>query len=345
MQLSQIARYRDAAFQLPDVPSWLPPERHHDAAAIERHCNDLARAGLVGHFGNEDAAERFLARRLPLRAALCYPRTLDDRAAGLASLAVPTALADEAFRAPGVRDDPERAAVLRDRLLSVLDDVAPPAGFALGRLLYTALSRTTPRMPPAVARRYRQAHRETVECSLHEAAEGHDDTVLDFATYLGVRRTHHAAHRAAVLTEYAIGVDLTRELSESPALAAARDLAVDHLTLVDELFSFPEECRAPRSVSAVWVFVAHEGRTVQGAVDKLAGLVAAAEEDFAETCARVLHGPLGERGDVLLYLRELGHLMSGNLHHHRFVRGGEAACVPSPGPGTAPGVPRPASPA
>ncbi|MGP3981213.1 hypothetical protein [Streptomyces sp. KR80] len=268
----------DEPFRPPDVPSRLPVVRRPDSVRIERDCNRWARPYLVDHFGGpraERAAGRYLRRRRPLWACLCYPHMLADRSFALSNLVIPSGLVSEVLSGhetgTGLRQSFAAAlgAPLGAPPRRSLGEVAggglqPPPGFAAGRMLHRALELALPLMAPGVADRCLGAYRALLA----------DDAGRAFAVW------------GTVMTEYALGIDLTEELAAEPALAHVRDLAVEHLVLVGS------------------------GTTVP----KCVGALQDVEDRFTETCGEVLGGPLGAHPGIRRYAPELGHLISGNLH-------------------------------
>ncbi|MER7395335.1 terpene synthase family protein [Streptomyces sp. NPDC000151] len=230
---------------------------------------------------------------------------------------IPSGIVDDAFSRPGVQESVRAAARLRDRYLRVVDGEQAGDDFPAGRMLGDAMALAIPQMTPAVARRYRDAYRDILHSAVQEAEERKDGSLPDFATYMQGRRTNLFGYWATIQTEFALGLDLGRKLDESEDLALVRDLTIDHMVLVNDLYSFPKEYDAREVMNAVWIFVVREGRALQQAIDRLAELIGEVEDAFVAARRRIAEGPLAGRADISRYVTELGHLISGNVYYHQ----------------------------
>ncbi|MFJ4618907.1 terpene synthase family protein [Streptomyces sp. NPDC088812] len=315
-------------FEFPRIQKRLPLRAHPKHAQIEEECHRWARPHLVDHFGDEQLAERHVAQRMAYWACVCYPHMLDDRCFILPNIVIPAGICDDSFSGPGAHRDPERTEDLRRRWLGVLDDEPVAPDFPAGRMLYDALAPAWPQMPQTLADRYRAAFRDVVASSVVEADDRVHDGILPFDAYLELRLTDLFGRWATCQTEYALGCDLTAELATDATLAKARDLAVNHLTLVNDLFSVPagsrlpsspEECEAGEAMNSLGLLMRTESLTLQQAADRLAELIAWTEDAFCRACADIVHRDGPVHPDVPRYLNELGHLISGNRHYRTLV--------------------------
>jgi 1-deoxy-D-xylulose-5-phosphate synthase len=298
-----------------DVESSLPLALHPLSEEIERRCYDRARPLLIDHFGSEALAERYIGQRMPLWACACYPHMAADRCHVLPTMMIPGSIIDDSFSRPEVMRSVDHAARLRDRFCDVLDAMGEP-GFPAGRMLYDALALVTAQMSASQAGRYVASLRQVVESRVLEAAARATGTVLDFESYMALRRTDLFGYWATIQAEYAIDVDMATLLSADPRLAEARDLAIEHMVFVNDLFSFPKEYDADEVMNSIWVFLRRGGLELGEAVEKLRELIVETEESFLAVRDEILGGT-GPDSDVARYLLELGHLISGNLHYHR----------------------------
>ncbi|WP_275106950.1 terpene synthase family protein [Nocardia terpenica] len=112
--------------------------------------------------------------------------------------------------------------------------------------------------------------------------------------------------------EYALGIDLG-ELSTAPQIITARTQAIEHIALVNDLYSFAKELDHNEAMNLILVFLRRDHLTLQDAVDKLVHLTHEAETSFAQARDAILDGPLGTRADVRAYLYGAAHTMTGNL--------------------------------
>lgn len=305
-----------AHFLLPGVSTRLPLAVYPDSAAIERECGAWARPYLVDYFGGERLADRYIRQRMPYWACVCYPHMKADRAFILPNIMIPAGIGDDSFSKPGIQEDITAVTALRDRWNAVLDDVRPGPEFPAGRMLYDALEQAWPQMPRPLADRYRQCYREIFDSARDEARARHSAGVPDHVTYMRQRLINLFGYWATIQTEYAIGVDMTGPLTEDHHLARARDLVIEHMILVNDLYSFPKEMDAGEAMNSIRVFMDRQGLSLQEAVDRLGHLITATEDQFI--CVR---DGIASRatGDVRSYVAELGHLISGNLHYHRLT--------------------------
>ncbi|MFD7136225.1 terpene synthase family protein [Streptomyces sp. NPDC059894] len=301
---------------------------HPKHAQIEEECHRWARPHLVDHFGDEHLADRHVGQRMAYWACLCYPHMLDDRCFVLPNIMIAAGICDDSFSGPAFQKDLERTEDLRRRWLGVLDDEPVAPDFPAGRMLYDALAPAWPQMPRALAARYRDAFRDVVASSVVEADDRVHDGILPFDAYLELRLTDLFGHWATCQTEYALGCDLTAELATDATLAKARDLAINHMTLVNDLFSSPEEnhlfpsadeCEAGEAMNSLGLLMRTESLTLQQAADRLAELIAWTEDAFCRACADIVHRDGPVHPDVPRYLNELGHLISGNRHYRTLV--------------------------
>ncbi len=297
-----------------DVGTTLPLAVHPRREEIERRCYEKVRPLLNEHFGNESLADRFLGQRMALWACVCYPHMADDRCLNLPAMMIPGGILDDSFSRPEVMQDAEHAARLRFRFFSVLDGTASP-DFPAGRMLHEALALVTPQMSSLLKERYVDSFRQVIDSRVREAAVRGAGAVLDFEAYMGLRRTDLFGYWSTIQTEYALGVDMAGELAADPRLAHARDLVIDHMVFVNDLFSFPKEYDADETMNSIWVFLRRGGLELGEAVEKLRDLIAETEGSFVALRDEIL--PSVADGPVAGYLVELGHLVSGNLHYHR----------------------------
>jgi hypothetical protein len=303
-------------FEMPPVPMRLPLLAHPEHERIEEECARWARPYLVDYFGSEDLADRYVRQRMPYWACVCYPHMLDDRCVALPNIMIPAGICDDSFSRPGIQKDMTRSGELRRRWLAMLDGEPVDPEFHAGRFLRDALAPAWPQMSPRLAARYRNTYRDVLASTVAETdAQGLDENP-PFDAYMKLRLTNLFGYWATCQTEYGLGCDLSAELETDSRLAAARDLSINHMTLVNDLYSFPKEYEAGESLNAMWILMRDEDLTLQQAVYRLVELIERTEETFSRTCAQVLDGPLAEHSAVPGYLRELGHLISGNLHYH-----------------------------
>ncbi|MFF3319572.1 terpene synthase family protein [Streptomyces sp. NPDC003035] len=303
-------------FDMPRIPTRLPLLAHPEHARIEKECSRWARPYLVEYFDGAELADRYLRQRMTYWACLCYPHMLDDRRFTLPNIMIPAGICDDSFSRPGVQESLEQAEALRQLWLAMFDGGPVAPEFPAGRMLRDALAPAWPQMFPDLAGRYRDAYRDIVASAVTEADARLDDDLLPFDDYMELRLTNLFGYWSTCQTEYALGCDLTGELATDPALAKARDLAINHMTLVNDLYSFPKEYEAGEAMNCMWILLRGESLSLQQAVDRVGELIGLTEESFSRTCAEITSGGRPLHPAVPTYLTELGHLISGNLHYH-----------------------------
>ena len=298
-----------------DVVTTLPLAVHPRSEEIERRCYERARPLLNEHFGSESRADRYLGQRMALWACVCYPHMGDDRCLTLPAMMIPGGILDDSFSRPETMQNAEHAARLRDRFCAVLDGTASP-DFPAGHMLQEALALVTPQMSSSLKARYVDSFRQIIDSRVLEAAVRGAGTVLDFEPYMNLRRTDLFGYWSTIQTEYALDLDMGAELSADARLAGARDLVIDHMVFVNDLFSFPKEYDADETINSIWVFLRRGGLELEEAVEKLRELTVETERAFLALRDEIRQGSEVD-GPVDRYLVELGHLVSGNLHYHR----------------------------
>lgn len=298
-------------FHLELVPMWHP---QHDE--VEQMVAETDSPYILAYYGSQDAVDHYLAQSIPAWGGLCYPHAGPDRiyyierlinAAGLLDDATtnPTAVADEAWRG-----------VLRRHYLDALNGIRPPDGFPIAQLLYESMIPVKEQLAskPRVWERLHDSFTELIDVQTEPLALQMDHLTVE--RYLELRRVESWGEWLAMLTEYAIAVDMTDELAADESLREMRTAAIDSITLVNDPYSFRKEIYISESVNAVWLLMRLEGLTLQQALDRLAQMVRDNERRLIAAGARVLAGPLGQREDVHRYVTELEHLASGNAECH-----------------------------
>ncbi len=220
---------------------------------------------------------------------------------------------DDAFSEPRILSNLDACVQLRDKVVELLSGSPVRADFAMGRLLRASLDQLAPGMTSAMIERSNQHIVAIVDSIVAEARARHDDIIPDLASYLQARRTNLFGYWATLITEYALGLDLGVQLAASADLRLAVDLVINHMILVNDIFSFVKEYEAGEMMNAIWILCAHEALSLQQAVDRVAGQLSQTEDDFIAICERVR----ACQPELELYLCELGHMISGNLRHHR----------------------------
>ncbi|MFD1296728.1 hypothetical protein ACFQ4Q_08775 [Lysobacter gummosus] len=300
----------------PDFHLTLKPLWHPDHDEAERQVALSDSSYILAHYGSQKAVDHYLSMSMPSYGGLAYPHTKKDRIYYLERMMSITTLIDDTTTNPDVLGDAQRQSELRGHYFDAIAGIRPPASAPIAQLLYEGLIPIKAQLAskPRVWKR--------LEESLHTMILRQTDSLalqmdsLSFERYLELRRVDNYGEWAAMMTEYAIDVDMTDALAADESLVAVRTAAIDSITLVNDPYSFRKEIYIADSVNSVWLLMHLEGLTLQGALDKLAVLVSDNERRLIAARDRVLAGPLGNDSDVRDYLTELEHLASGNAEFH-----------------------------
>jgi hypothetical protein len=303
--------------RMPQVASIFPVECHPDNDPTEeRLFKVIDRPYLMRYWGSADAVEAYARQRIPTFGGLCYPHTKPELFFALARQMNVTTLMDEAFARPDIRASAEKSLQLRDQYLAAVDGVKPSPDFPLADLFYDALPCLLANMRPRVASRYLDCVRTTAQVIGDRPAYQIDD--LSFAEYLEIRRIDVFGEWAMTLVEFALGLDMTDHLKNIPALARARQCAIDSTTLANDLFSFYKEVRARDPFNGVWILQCELNGDLGAALQRLANIFQENEMALLIAQEEVLAGSQSASPDIRQFLRELQHFSSGDLEFHRF---------------------------
>jgi len=296
----------------------LPVARHPRHEAIERQLAIDDYPTILRHYRSDAAARRFLAQRIPAYGSLCYPNARPDRVYAIHRMMHVTTLMDDAFTHLARTGDQAGLDTLREHFLAAVDGKLPPADAPSARLLHDTLRlmRTAGDARPAFWQRFVECIRDQIRTQANPTAT--DASRLSLADYLAFRRVEGFGHWITLLTEYALDIDMGERLAKHPALADARDAAIDSVILVNDLFSFRKEWSAHERFNAVWILMRVEQLDVQAALDRLAALCASNERRLIDARDAIATGVLAGDADTQAYVTELGYMSAGNAEFHAF---------------------------
>lgn len=300
----------------PDFHLTLKPLWHPDHEEAERQVALSDSRYILAHYGSQKAVDHYLSMSMPSYGGLAYPHTKRDRIYNLERMMSITTLIDDTTTNPQILGDERRQSELRRHYFDAIAGIRPPDSAPIAQLLYEGLLPIKRQMTskPRVWKRLEESLLTMIVRQTDSLALQMD--TLSFERYLELRRVDNYGEWAAMMTEYALDVDMTDALPADASLVAVRTAAIDSITLVNDPYSFRKEIHIADSVNSVWLLMHLEGLTLQGALDKLALLVADNERKLIAARDKVLAGPLGTRSDVREYLTELEHLASGNAEFH-----------------------------
>jgi hypothetical protein len=300
----------------PDFNLQLKPMWHPDHDEVERRIALTDSPYILAHYGSQKAVDHYLAQSMPSFGGLCYPHTKKERIYDLERMMSITTLIDDTITNPDMLGQAQERSTLRQHYFDAIAGVRPPDTAPIAQLLYEGLLPIRQQLSskPRVWKRLEESLHTLIIRQTDPLALKMDE--LTFEAYLEMRRVDNYGEWAAIMTEYAIDVDMTDHLRSDQFLAKMRTAAIDSITLVNDPYSFRKEIHIADSVNSVWLLMHREGLKLQEALNKLAKLVAENELNLMMARDRVLAGPLGKKEDVRAYMTELEHLASGNAEFH-----------------------------
>jgi len=302
-------------FYLPPVKTQLPEACNANCKHPDEVSDGIARPYLIEYFGDEERADRYLRQRIAHFGCICYPYAGPDRAQNVNNLMIPVTLYDDTFSKPGIQESITAGKALHDRWCDVFRGQRPPSGKdnAAFTFVYEAVEAAAAQMTPDLDRRVRQSWLDMADSHLDEAVLRNSGITPNMAEYLEKRLTNVYGWWLTIHVEYAKAIDLGSLAATDPDILQARIASINHITLVNDLYSFPKELDAKEAMNAILVLMRLEGYDLQSAVNKVVDLIQDAEKRFIDACARIRAGPLGEHADVREYLDGIAYLMTGNL--------------------------------
>ncbi|KAJ3766764.1 isoprenoid synthase domain-containing protein, partial [Lentinula raphanica] len=123
-------------------------------------------------------------------------------------------------------------------------------------------------MGPNAARRFLDQFDEYIECVSKEAELREQDEVLDFASFINIRRGNSAVRLCFELIEQALGLDLPQEVVSDLTFMEAYWAAVDMVWLSNDLYSYDmEQSKGLDGVNFITVFMKENNIDLQAASD------------------------------------------------------------------------------
>ena len=307
------------AFFLPAVGA-LPVGTHPDTAAVERESAAWTRHHLGRLYPDPAAVEAFLRARYGLWACLCYPHGARDRVRDIADLGQLLTVLDDAYSDPDAAGrDPAAARHTTEKVLAVLGSPERDAAESpLELALRDVWSRISTRMRPGPRERYLAATARYLAAWTREVEDRRTGRLPGLDAYLRARRDSVTGRACLIHAEYVLDLDLSAELAD-PLFTPVHEAVLDHLTLVNDLFSFRKEHYGAEGAGALHLLLAAGSAPLQQAVDQVCARITAAERAFTAGCDRLLTGRFAADPRVHAYLTELGHLCSGSLRFSRIT--------------------------
>ncbi|MEU8551674.1 hypothetical protein AB0C81_32670 [Streptomyces roseoverticillatus] len=304
---------------LPELLAGLKAELHPDHEFIRTATtpwtrNHLHRMGL-----GADWIDVFVSMRHDNWPCWVYPRGITHRVRASADLTICVSVCDNLLTdmQRGLR--PDRTAAVTDTVLRVVSGTADPGNDPLSVMTAQAWNGLTASMRPSQCRR--------VLAGIHDYVKGEAmaDEIhrtgrrLTIEDYLPMRGYAIGARPWTAMLDHVLGVDLPDDLLDSAELCRARELAVLHSALVNDLFSFGRECREGQwPFNALGILHFHEGLSLQEATDALCELITDHERQLQDIVNTMRGGPWAGHPALNVYLEGLGHFIAGNVPYHFF---------------------------
>ncbi|ARZ72512.1 hypothetical protein SMD11_6936 [Streptomyces albireticuli] len=314
-KLSDIVLPAGSVLNASSLTTSIPHRVHEQADELEHACAQWARPYLLRYLRSEDKTEAYLRQRLTLWGLLCYPDTPADRAFNLMTTMVVTTLVDDTFNDPQVRGDKQRAELLRDAYLKVLDGSPPPPSSPVLESLHDSLAVVLPQMSPGVARRYLQSWKDVIDGCAQDADTRHADRILDWEEYRKIRLADLFGYWAVINIEYSLQADVSAYLGPGTPVQRVTDLAIWHMVLVNDVYSFPKEYELREPMNSMWILLGREEKSIGEALERIRTLLADTEQEFVHLCDNLSR----KEAVIARYLGGLRHMVGGNHEFHRIT--------------------------
>ncbi|MFE5329161.1 hypothetical protein ACFRCG_22520 [Embleya sp. NPDC056575] len=170
------------------------------------------------------------------------------------------------------------------------------------------------RMPPARWIRFVSYMEDFAHGFTTELESWRDAGISDYDTYMDDRRHSLGVRWLFGFAEEGVpGVALSQEAFRTADMVAVHDTAIDGYTLINDLVSYRKELVMDDRVNLVYYLGEAEGLDLEGAMNKICGLIDATERKFLDLRDRIMAGPHGGEPGMRAYLDEVGHVMTSNL--------------------------------
>nr|WSX74978.1 cytochrome P450 [Streptomyces sp. NBC_00899] len=310
----------------PELPRLLPYAYHPKAAQIEIASNGWIRKHLTACFAGEEELLFFLRQRNGIYGPLTVPEADAQRALDIADWYQYVTVIDSSVSDRSALGADEGAArrVFADIVadFTVEDGTGEPAGadtpevvvrstaeVAYGTAAKDLWRRISPGLSPAQKRRFGASLAAFLRGCASEIEAKLTGNVPDYETCIQVRLDSFGCDFIELMTEYGAAVDMSEFL---PELADVHVHCRRQMIIINDLLSWRKEQAQDDKMTVVRVLTEREGLGLQDAVNRLCELVEQHERTYIELRDGLLAGPLGERAEVVAYLRALDHMMGGS---------------------------------
>ncbi|KAI0053966.1 terpenoid synthase [Auriscalpium vulgare] len=168
--------------------------------------------------------------------------------------------------------------------------------------------------PPAVQQRFKSSMNMFFQSVHQQASDRARGIIPDLESYIDIRRDTSGCKPVFDLIEYSHGFALPDEVVEHPTIMALNEGANDLVTWSNDIFSFNVEQARGDTHNMICIFMAHEGATLQEAVDRVGSLCKQTIDVFVENQRRLPSWGAEIDRMVDLYVFGLQEWIVGALH-------------------------------
>lgn len=223
---------------------------------------------------------------------------------------------DDGFTRTRLTNDPEAIRRRVSACIAVVEGERPPDGEQDRVMLWQSIEADAAVMPRPWGARLRRRWIDVLSMAVTEAEHRITGVFPAWPEYLAFRRVNLYGFQVMIHAELAAGVDMSDTMARHGEWVALERVAVDHVMFTNDLYSLPKEACIGEFANTFWL-LRRDGATVQEAVDRIAELVVAQQDEFLRRRAEILSGPWGARPEIRRYLDALSHTLGGNLRYHK----------------------------
>jgi Terpene synthase family 2, C-terminal metal binding len=301
------------SFALPQIESMLPIASHPETEEIVLNSDAWVRSHVRHVYRTEEDLERYLEGQIALLCCQMIPTAEKSITQAMCDLfqyivILDDALGDKTWLGGSIRG----AQNVAGRVMAALTGWGLEDNFTKG--VRNSADRLRPHMSPQHWKRFVIDFEDMLEGYLIEISARGEDGISDFDAYMCQRRVTVAMKWFLVGVELGNGDVLSEPAATHPQLLDLRDTVLDHLWLVNDLFSFRKERWKDEYISTISVLERIGNRSTQECVSWICSLIAERERAYVEKCSKILSSPLAREPGIETYLDNLAYVMSGPLH-------------------------------
>lgn len=302
-------------YHLPDTGGRLPYRHNVHAAEVAPIELDRIWPLYLRRFG-PDLADHIRADDIHGWAGFVYPSAYPERLGLIAWGALTAILFDDALTRTSLRDDPVGIVGRVEGHLAAIQGTRPAVDQFDEHMMWDCVRSIAAAMPAAWGQRFRRLYADIARSVPAEYWLRQSGQFPPWREWLEFRRVNLYGFWVTAMAELSIGIDMTERLADDPALRRLEETAVDHILFHNDLYSFPKEAKIGETANTFWL-LRQQGASIQEAVNELARLVVAKQNEFLAQRDDILSGRAGRDKRVRRYVTALAHAMGGSLHYHR----------------------------